>query len=69
MYQMNVENMTCGHCKTRVTQALKTVDPDAKIEIELTRRQVRVHSAHDLSELTEALADAGYPATQVSSTN
>lgn len=65
MYQMKVEDMTCGHCKARVTQTLKALDPDARIEIDLMRRQVRVESSCELPELTAALAEAGYPASQV----
>ena len=69
MYQMKVKDMTCGHCKARVTQALMGVDPDALVEVDLKHQQVRVESACDLPELTDALAAAGYPATQVSTGN
>lgn len=69
MYEMKLEDMTCGHCKARVTQTLKTLDPNARIEIDLLRRQVRVESAQELSEITEALAEAGYPASQVTTIN
>lgn len=62
MYELKVEDMTCGHCQARVTQALKSVDPDAKVDIDLARREVRVDSACALPELTGALAEAGYPA-------
>jgi len=69
MYQMKVEDMTCGHCRARVTQTLKTLDPDARIEIDLKQRQVRVESACELPELTDALAGAGYPASQITTVN
>jgi len=69
MYEMKVEDMTCGHCRARVTQTLKTLDPDARIEIDLKQRQVRVDSSCELPELTDALAAAGYPASQVSTVN
>jgi len=65
MYEMKLEDMTCGHCKARVTQTLKTLDPDARIEIDLMRRQLRMESDVELPEITAALAEAGYPATQV----
>jgi copper chaperone CopZ len=66
MYELKVEDMTCGHCMSRVTQALKSVDPAAKLDIDLKTRQVRIESACELLELTDALAEAGYPAQPVS---
>ncbi len=35
MYELNVEDMTCGHCMSRVTKAVKSVDPLARIQIDL----------------------------------
>lgn len=66
MYELKVDNMTCGRCRAHVTAALKSVDPDAKVEIDLKSREVRVESACALPELTEALAGAGYPALPLS---
>lgn len=69
VHNTTLENMTCGHCRARVTQALKSVDPQARVEVDLGRRQVRVTTASPLSELTDALADAGYPASASSVIN
>ena len=62
MYELNIENMTCGHCVSRVTQAIKSVDSAAKIEVDLPRKYVRIASEYRLSDLTDAMAEAGYPA-------
>lgn len=66
MYELKVDNMTCGRCRTHVTEALKSVDPDAQVAIDPKTREVRVESACALPELTSALAGAGYPASPVS---
>lgn len=66
MYELKVENMTCGRCRAHVTEALKAVDPDAKVEIDPQSREVHVESACALPELTGALAGAGYPALPLS---
>ena len=66
MYELKVEDMTCGHCMSRVTKALKSVDPAAKLDIDLKTRQVRIESACELPDLTDALEEAGYPAQPVS---
>lgn len=62
MYELNVEGMTCSHCVRRVTQAIKSVDPAAKVEVDLPRKYVRIASEFGLSYLTDAMAEAGYPA-------
>jgi len=62
MNTLYVKDMTCGHCKARVTQALKNVDPAAKVDIDLSKKEVRVESVCPLPDLTKALAEAGYPA-------
>lgn len=61
MYELKVMDMTCGHCAGRVTQAIRSVDPTARLEIDLPHRQVRIESVCDLAVLTDALAEAGYP--------
>ena len=35
MYQLQVENMSCGHCVNAVTKAVQSVDPQAQVQIEL----------------------------------
>lgn len=66
MYELRVENMSCGHCTARVTQAVKSVDADARVEVDLPGRQVRIESACELTEITSALAEAGYPGQVIS---
>ena len=62
MYTLEIANMTCGHCAGRITQAVKTLDPDARIEIALETKRVRIESDTALAEIASALAEAGYPA-------
>ena len=61
MYQLKVNNMTCGHCVNRITQAVKAVDPAAKLDANLEKKIVSIDSTHKLAEITAALAEAGYP--------
>ena len=66
MYQLKVNNMTCGHCVNRITQAVKAVDPAAKLDANLEKKIVSIDSTHTLAEITAALAEAGYPAQTAS---
>ena len=61
MYQLQVENMSCGHCVGAVTKAVQAIDATAKVEVDLASKSVRIDSASPLAPLTSAIADAGYP--------
>jgi len=61
MIEFEVKNMSCGHCVGMVTQAVKLVDPDAKVEVDLGGKKVKIESDKNRASLSEALAAAGYP--------
>lgn len=62
MHALKVTNMTCGHCTAQVTGAIRSVDPAARITIDLTAKQIRIDTDVEMVEITSALAEAGYPA-------
>ena len=61
MLEFNVEGMSCGHCVSRVTQAVKHADPAARVEVDLGTHKVRVETREDRQTVAAALTDAGYP--------
>lgn len=61
MYQLQVENMSCGHCVGAVTKAVQAIDASAKVEVDLASKSVKIDSASALAPLKSAIADAGYP--------
>jgi len=61
MYQLQVEEMSCGHCVASVTKAVKAVDPQANVEVDLASKQVKVRSGAALDAVKAAIADAGFP--------
>jgi len=61
MIAFEVTDMTCGHCVSTITKALKATDKDAKVQIDLATHRVQVEpSSSDAHELAEAIKDAGY---------
>ena len=62
MLRFHISNMTCGGCAKSVTKALSSVDPKARIETDLSAREVRVESSAAEADLVAVLAEAGYPA-------
>jgi copper chaperone len=55
-----VTGMTCGHCEKAVTQAVKTVDPQAQVVIDRSHNQVSVESTQSPQALAHAIQEEGY---------
>lgn len=61
MIAFEVNDMTCGHCVSTITKALKAADRDAKVQIDLATHRVQVEPmSADAEELAAAIKDAGY---------
>ena len=56
----NVQGMTCGHCEKAVTQAVRTVDPQAKVTIDRPAGKVEVQSSESREAIARAIAEEGY---------
>lgn len=56
----NVQGMTCGHCERTVTQAVKTVDPQAEVRIDRATGKVDVQSDQPHEAIAKAIAEEGY---------
>jgi len=61
LYQLQVENMSCGHCVGSVTKAVQGVDPAAQVQIDLASKRVTVESSAELGAISAAIVEAGYP--------
>lgn len=59
--EFNIPSISCGHCVSAVTQAVKLADPAAEVSVDLASKKVTVQTTKDRSTLTAALAEAGYP--------
>jgi copper chaperone CopZ len=59
--ELTIDAMHCAACARRVTNAIREVAPDAKIDVDVPARRVRVDGAADLAGVRRALAEAGYP--------
>ncbi len=58
--QFHVVGMTCQHCVKAVTQAVRAIDPSAKIEVDLKSGRVSVESSADHERIGAAIRDEGY---------
>lgn len=59
MIELRVIDMACGSCVIPLTEAIKSVDPNAQVEFDMEQRLVRVESTADIKRLQEAIHGAG----------
>ena len=60
MLEFDVPQMTCSHCVRAVTEAVHSTDPQARVEVDLTTKKVRVETRRERATVAAALAEAGY---------
>lgn len=65
MRNFNVTGMTCGHCARAVTKAIKRVDSEALVDVDVPGRKVSVDSAADVESLRQAIEAEGYGAQPI----
>lgn len=61
MHRFTLPDMSCGHCVAAVTEALKSADPQARVEVDLGSKSAQVDSPLPREALAAALDEAGYP--------
>jgi copper chaperone len=57
--------MSCGSCARHITDAVKTLDADAELTIDLPARKVNIASSKSTEELVNAVKALDYEVTIV----
>lgn len=60
MLEFTVKGMTCGGCARAVTNAIRSVDEAATVQIDLAAKRVTVESEADAVKVRSAIEEAGY---------
>ncbi len=60
MHEFTVQDMTCGHCVATITEAVKALDPDGRLEIDLPAKRVKVQTALSADRVAAAISKAGF---------
>ena len=56
-----VDNMSCQHCVKAITKAINDIDPNAKVTVDLTKREVDIENSSISQEAAiTAVNEAGY---------
>ncbi|QNP47283.1 heavy-metal-associated domain-containing protein [Diaphorobacter aerolatus] len=59
-YTFQVQGMTCGHCERAVVHAVREVDADAIVQVDLPTGQVVVESDKSRDAVANAITEEGY---------
>jgi copper chaperone len=65
--EFQVEGMSCQHCVTAVTNAIREHDAAAQVRVDLASGRVTVVSAQPVDLLKAAIDEAGYTVAAVAS--
>ena len=57
---LTVKGMSCQHCVTAVTQAIRAKDPRAEVAVDLAAGTVRAGTALPREAVAAAVAEEGY---------
>lgn len=60
MIEYTIPTMTCAHCAKTVTETIHCIDGEARVEIDLEARRVRIDTVQLGSAFGQALSDEGY---------
>ena len=60
MIEIKVPDMTCGHCSSTITKAVKALDPAAQVDISLPEHRVRVQTQASRDAVLHCIEEAGY---------
>ena len=60
MIEFTVNDMTCGHCASTITRAVKEVDAAGRCDIDLSGKKVKIESRLPAASFKAAIEEAGY---------
>lgn len=61
MIAFEVKDMTCGHCVSTITKAVKAVDDNANVRVDLGSHRVYIEPTNaSAGELSSAIMESGY---------
>ena len=61
-YTFSVPDMSCGHCKMRISNALEAANNVSSFEVNLETKLVTVHTEQAVESIIEVIDTAGYDA-------
>jgi copper chaperone len=64
MHSFHVPSMSCGGCAGAIKRAFQQVDPNVKVDIDISTKTVKVTGDMPRDMATQTLISAGYPSVE-----
>ena len=58
--KLKVSDIKCSDCAGTITEAITTMEPDAKVEVDVDAKTVTVQAAASEETIKQAITAAGY---------
>lgn len=58
--KLTVPNIACNDCAETITEAIRTMEPDAKVDVDVQGKTVTVESAASEETIKQSIVAAGY---------
>lgn len=59
-HEFSVQGMSCQHCVKAIERAVRALDVQARVEVDLAQQRVRVASEQPRAALAQAIRAEGY---------
>ncbi|CDN17158.1 MAG: heavy-metal-associated domain-containing protein [Richelia sp.] len=59
-FKLKVPDIACQGCADGITEFLLTLEPDAKVQIDLSTKMVTIETSASLENIQQAIIEAGY---------
>ena len=60
MLKLRVPDMSCGHCASTIEKAAKSIDPTARVAIDLGLSTVAIETKANEAAICDVIRSAGY---------
>lgn len=58
--KLNVPDISCDDCAQTISESIHTMEPDAKVDVDVDAKTVTVESAASEESIKQAIVAAGY---------
>ena len=58
--KLKIPNIMCSGCAETITEAITTMEPDAKVDVDVNAKTVTVESAASEESIKQSIVAAGY---------
>jgi copper chaperone len=58
--KLNVPNIACEDCATKITDSIHVMEPDAKVDVDVNAKTVTVESAASEETIKQIIVASGY---------